>query len=65
MAEDLRHGGDPGERQAARHARGAARDAEDRLREAALEQDGVRRHLNGGIRKVIVVPNKLINFVVG
>ena len=39
--------------------------AEDRLREAALAQEGVQRHLNGGIRKVIVVPNKLINFVVG
>jgi len=39
--------------------------AEDRLREAAIQQDGVKRHLNGGIRKVIVVPNKLINFVVG
>jgi len=39
--------------------------AEDRLREAALADERVKRHLNGGIRKVIVVPNKLINFVVG
>jgi leucyl-tRNA synthetase len=39
--------------------------AEERLREAALADERVQRHLNGGIRKVIVVPNKLINFVVG
>jgi leucyl-tRNA synthetase len=39
--------------------------AEDRLREAALADARVQKHLNGGIRKVIVVPNKLINFVVG
>jgi leucyl-tRNA synthetase len=38
---------------------------DERLREAALADERVQRHLNGGIRKVIVVPNKLINFVVG
>jgi leucyl-tRNA synthetase len=37
---------------------------DDRLRELALAADGVRRHLEGlTVRKVIVVPGKLVNIV--
>ena len=43
--------------------RGASRDA---VQEAALRDENVRRHLEGEvIRKVIHVPDRLINLVVG
>ena len=46
-----------------RVARGAA---EDTVREAALRDENVRRHVEGSaIRKVIHVPDRLINLVVG
>ena len=46
-----------------RVGRGASRDA---VQEAALRDENVRRHLKGAaIRKVIHVPDRLINFVVG
>jgi len=44
----------------------AADAPEERIREAALAADNVRRHTDGrSIRKVIVVPGKLVNVVVG
>ena len=40
--------------------------SEDQIREMALADEGVKRHLDGmTIRKVIVVPNRILNFVVG
>ncbi len=40
--------------------------SEAEIRETALADDGVKRHLAGlEIRKVIVVPNRILNFVVG
>ena len=45
-----------------RVARGASEDA---VREAALAEDNVTRHLDGGeIRKVIHIPDRMINLVV-
>ena len=43
------------------------RDAdEDSLKEAALQLENVQRHLEGKeVRKVIVVPNRIVNIVVG
>jgi leucyl-tRNA synthetase len=39
---------------------------EDEVKEKALAEEGVQRHLNGKqIRKVIFVPDRLINLVVG
>ncbi len=46
-----------------RVGRGASRDA---VQEEALRDENVRRHLEGvAIRKVIHVPDRLINLVVG
>jgi leucyl-tRNA synthetase len=39
---------------------------EAEIREMALADEGVKRHLDGvTVRKVIVVPNRILNFVVG
>ncbi|OYW73303.1 MAG: hypothetical protein B7Z26_12070 [Asticcacaulis sp. 32-58-5] len=39
---------------------------EDEIRTLALEDEAVKRHLAGTtIRKVVVVPNRILNFVVG
>ncbi|ESQ91629.1 leucine--tRNA ligase [Asticcacaulis benevestitus] len=39
---------------------------EDQIREMALADEGVKRHLQGvSIRKIIIVPNRILNFVVG
>jgi leucyl-tRNA synthetase len=39
---------------------------EDQIREMALADEGVKRHLEGvSIRKIIIVPNRILNFVVG
>lgn len=40
--------------------------SEAEIREMALADEGVKRHLEGvTVRKVIVVPNRILNFVVG
>ena len=40
--------------------------SEDEIRETALADEDVKRHLEGTtIRKVIIVPNRILNFVVG
>jgi leucyl-tRNA synthetase len=40
--------------------------SEDEIRTMALEDEGVKRHLAGlTVRKVIIVPNRILNFVVG
>ncbi|ESQ80900.1 leucine--tRNA ligase [Asticcacaulis sp. YBE204] len=40
--------------------------SEDEIREMALADESVKRHLEGvTVRKVIVVPNRILNFVVG
>ena len=40
--------------------------SEDEIRETALADEGVKRHLDGAsIRKIIIVPNRILNFVVG
>jgi leucyl-tRNA synthetase len=40
--------------------------SEDAVREAALADEGVRRHVgDAGIRKVVHVPDRLLNLVVG
>jgi leucyl-tRNA synthetase len=40
--------------------------SEDQIREMALADEGVKRHLDGvSIRKIIIVPNRILNFVVG
>lgn len=40
--------------------------SEAEIREMALADEGVKRHLDGvTVRKVIVVPNRILNFVVG
>ena len=40
--------------------------SEEQLRNAAFEIDKVKQHIEGKtVRKVIVVPNKLVNIVVG
>ena len=40
--------------------------SEEQIRETALADDDVKRHLDGAtIRKVIIVPNRILNFVVG
>ncbi len=39
---------------------------EEQIRETALADEGVKRHLEGvSIRKIIIVPNRILNFVVG
>ncbi|MFT4089625.1 MAG: leucine--tRNA ligase [Asticcacaulis sp.] len=39
---------------------------EEEIRQMALEDETVKRHLEGAtVRKVIVVPNRILNFVVG
>ena len=39
---------------------------EEQIREMALADEGVKRHLEGmSIRKIIIVPNRILNFVVG
>jgi len=39
---------------------------EDQVREAALAEERVRRHLAGAeVRKTIVVPGRLVNIVAG
>jgi leucyl-tRNA synthetase len=39
---------------------------EDEIRDAALADEAVKRHLEGvSIRKVVFVPNRILNFVVG
>ena len=39
---------------------------EDEIRETALADSDVKRHLDGAtIRKIIIVPNRILNFVVG
>ena len=36
------------------------------LERLAVEQPGIQKYLEGGtVRKIIVVPNKLINIVIG
>ena len=40
--------------------------SEEQIREMALADEGVKRHLDGvSIRKIIIVPNRILNFVVG
>jgi leucyl-tRNA synthetase len=40
--------------------------SEDQIRETALADEDVKRHLAGTeIRKIIIVPNRILNFVVG
>jgi leucyl-tRNA synthetase len=40
--------------------------SEDEIRETALADADVKRHLDGAtIRKIIIVPNRILNFVVG
>ncbi len=40
--------------------------SEDQIRETALADEDVKRHLEGvTIRKIIIVPNRILNFVVG
>ncbi|MFT4074795.1 MAG: leucine--tRNA ligase [Asticcacaulis sp.] len=40
--------------------------SEEQIREMALADEGVKRHLEGvSIRKIIIVPNRILNFVVG
>jgi leucyl-tRNA synthetase len=40
--------------------------SEEHIREMALADEGVKRHLDGvSIRKIIIVPNRILNFVVG
>ncbi len=40
--------------------------SEAQIRETALADEGVKRHLDGvSIRKIIIVPNRILNFVVG
>ncbi len=40
--------------------------SEDQIRETALADESVKRHLDGvSIRKIIIVPNRILNFVVG
>ncbi|MDI7775807.1 leucine--tRNA ligase [Asticcacaulis sp. EMRT-3] len=40
--------------------------SESEIRETALADEGVKRHLDGvSIRKIIIVPNRILNFVVG
>ncbi|HWU49626.1 MAG TPA: leucine--tRNA ligase [Asticcacaulis sp.] len=39
---------------------------EDEIRDAALADEAVKRHLDGvSIRKIVFVPNRILNFVVG
>jgi leucyl-tRNA synthetase len=39
---------------------------EEQIRETALADNDVKRHLDGAqIRKIIIVPNRILNFVVG
>ena len=60
-----RRGRGAGERQAARPASGAGAIGEDELVALARASERVQAHLNGGEpRKTIVVPGKLVNFVV-
>ena len=40
--------------------------SEDEIRDAALADEAVKRHLEGvSIRKIVFVPNRILNFVVG
>ncbi|MGZ3305825.1 MAG: hypothetical protein ACXU8U_08185, partial [Asticcacaulis sp.] len=40
--------------------------SEAEIRETALADEDVKRHLAGAeIRKIIIVPNRILNFVVG
>lgn len=40
--------------------------SEEQIRETALADEGVKRHLDGvAIRKIIIVPGRILNFVVG
>ena len=42
----------------------AANADKDTVQAAALAEDGVKRHISGDIKKVIVVPGKIVNIVV-
>ena len=39
--------------------------SQDAAQEAALRDDNVRKFVNGGVRKVVFVPDRLLNLVVG
>ena len=65
LVRDADHAGRAGQRQAARHDRGRVRRGARGYREAALADPNVVKFVDGlTVRKVIVVPGKIVNIVV-